>query len=709
MRLVNEQESSKTAPEGVQEELFPRMNSEELRLMKSRTDVTVICRGFCVFTFAKDDRFSRNYCIVQLHLAGGINLKCLSELFDLSYQHCSRVLSRYKKDGVDGLREETSARFGNRRLIDDGVALLIEEERKRGRTFKEVAEIIRFKFKKRIREKSIRAWMSRIEGAELKAKSEVQLEMIAPSTPPKATPAASEWRRNIYAGSMILHGMLEWRGFLRPFTRHIVEDEVKRQSSSSVHRVMLTLFFLHALRCKSIEQGKHLVGTDFADLVGGDFLRLQPLRDAIDEIVEHPGFTLAIDGYYRDLIRMTDRGDRIYYTDGHFSSYYGKRKVPKGYDPRRQIGFKGRNTIYLHNSAGENVYLFESPTNTSLSNDIEKLVSDMKSLGMQLKRKTLFFDRGGYSTKCFRFLRANRMYFGTYLKNRKKEREIDHSQFVVCKIKTEEGEEIEYKVFEKEKRWTRFGQVRIIVFLGTDARQIPIITSNPFLKPATIVYLLSRRWREENSFKYMIEHFGIDLLCTYKTEQAPDKIIKRPNLERGEVRRLIQKKKGELLKLESDLAKKMAVMNRVRTIEEFYEEQKQLELAIKNVQVDIDVLERQKEQLPTKTEINLSDDHVIIAQKRRLFINAIKAMNYNAEKWLQIMFKEHHAKADETLSLIRSIFKQPGRIRVADGLIDIVLDPLDIRSMRESLTKVLEKLRENNHLRMPDGQLLRII
>ena len=33
-----------------------------------------------------------------------------------------------------------------------------------------------------------------------------------------------------------------------------------------------------------------------------------------------------------------------------------------------------------------------------------------------------------------------------------------------------------------------------------------------------IIYLLSRRWREENCFKFMIEHFGINLLCTYPDE-----------------------------------------------------------------------------------------------------------------------------------------------------------------------------------------------
>jgi len=435
MRMVEAQKltevSSAAAP--AQLDLFAGMRFEDLCLIGSGKEVAVVYRGFCVFVYSKEDRFSRNYSIVQLHVAGGISLKKLSELFGLSYQHCSKVLSRFKQHGVDGLREETAIRFRNRQIIDDKIGMFIIAERDKGKTFREISEIIRFKFHRKVREKSIRAWLVRSAPSTDAAPEQLRI-LGTPTDDGGITEDTTEWKRNIYAGAMILHGMLEWGGFLRPFMEYVVEDEKIRDSSSGTRRVMLTLFFLHALRCKSIEQSKHIVGDDFAVLVGGSFLRLQPLRDAVDEIVGRPGFDRAIDAYYRDLIAMTDRGDRIYYTDGHFSSYYGKRNVPKGYDPRRQIGFRGRNTIYLHNSAGENVYLFESPTNTSLSVDIEKLVTDLKVFDVKLKRRTLIFDRGGYSQTCFRNLSRHGMYYVTYLKNRNKERSIEIEKFILKKM-----------------------------------------------------------------------------------------------------------------------------------------------------------------------------------------------------------------------------------------------------------------------------------
>ena len=311
MHIVEPEKLEEIPPSAAppQADLFSRVQYEDLYLIASGTEVAVVYRGFCMFIFGKDDRFSRNYCIVQLHVAGRISLKNLSELFDLSYQHCSKVLSRFKRDGVEGLREDTSIRFRNRRVIDEEMGQFIMGERNRGRTFREISEVIRFKFKRKIREKSIRAWIGRSkEGADAAA---LQMEMLESPPDDVDFADATEWRRNIYAGAMILHGMLEWSGFLRPFTEYVVEDEKTRESSSGVRRVMLTLFFLHAIRCRSIEQSKHIVGEDFSVLVGGSFLRLQPLRDAVDEIVGRTGFDRAIDAYYKDLIAMTDKRDRI--------------------------------------------------------------------------------------------------------------------------------------------------------------------------------------------------------------------------------------------------------------------------------------------------------------------------------------------------------------------------------------------------------------
>ena len=182
--------------------------------------------------------------------------------------------------------------------------------------------------------------------------------------------------------------------------------------------------------------------------------------------------------------------------------------------------------------------------------------------------------------------------------------------------------------------------------------------------------------------------------------EAPDKIIKRINPKRQEYNLKLKQKKKELERMQSELATRMASQKKdeEKTIRDFLEEEKELEFTIKNIIVDIDYLERKRQEQPSKIEINLKDEHVIIAQKRRLLINGIKAMNYNAEKWLQIMFKQEHKKIDETLSVIRNLWRHPGRIRNSGRKVEVELEALDMASMRSSLDKVNEKDERNQSI-----------
>jgi hypothetical protein len=101
--------------------------------------------------------------------------------------------------------------------------------------------------------------------------------------------------------------------------------------------------------------------------------------------------------------------------------------------------------------------------------------------------------------------------------------------------------------------------------------------------------------------------------------------------------------------------------------------------------------------------------HVIMAQKRRLLINTVKAVNFNVEKWLQEIFKKYHAKEDETLSMIRNLCKLPGRIYQGDGVVKVELQKLDNGPMSISLDKVLKNLKENSWLKLPDGRNLEVV
>ncbi len=208
----------------------------------------------------------------------------------------------------------------------------------------------------------------------------------------------------------------------------------------------------------------------------------------------------------------------------------------------------------------------------------------------------------------------------------------------------------------------------------------------------------------------MIEHFGIDLLTSYKIEEAPDKVIYKSNPDRTNINKLIASKKMELQKLQSEFANQIIEdeIFGISPTEKLLKEQEERKLKIKNLKIDTELLKLEREKISPKIEINLKENNVIMAQKRRLFLNAIKALNYNSEKWLQKAFQKFHAKEDEILSLIRNLIKQPGQLRANESVVEVIIDPFESKAMRETVKMVLDGVDQNGGTRLPDGRLLRI-
>lgn len=561
----------------------------EVHLMESaEQDVYLFFRGNLIAQYQKRDNYARNIIIAQLFLCHRVAQQVLPDVFQLTIPHISSLIGNYRRAGSAGIEDNTIVRIANNQKIKGEIAVAIikqldiTEERP---TYAAVAKNIKRKYNIELTPHRIGCWWRQYkkDEAQVQAKSQaVQMSLICEETTAtqhdeegrgkggetKSTTEQNaeeednetgefpeeQWQANNVAGSFILYALLDKSQFLKPFINNL--QQVTQTGRQSIERVMLTLFFMHALRLKSIEQTKHLLSFHFGPLVLGAFCRLQSLRYAIDDITEQKQFDQAITMHYKNICQYTDLGDDIYYTDGHFSCYYDKYAIPKGYDARKKQPARGRNTIYLHNSLGHNIFSFESPTNTTLSVDIETLIDKMKASYGDVKGKSLFFDRGGFSADCFKKIKKAEMYFTTYLKQRKKPAEIDESQFEEVEINVH-GSLIKNRIYETEKQSKAYGRLRTIIFIGKQGKQIPVISTNLTLNAAEIVARLQKRWVEENGFKYMDEHYNIDLLTTYEREEAPDKIMRRPNPERKAANKSIAEKKTELKELKEKYAGKL--------------------------------------------------------------------------------------------------------------------------------------------------------
>ena len=511
----------------------------------------------------------------------------------------------------------------------------------------------------------------------------------------------SSWIPTHYAGAFLLFGFLKKMNMFEK-ALSVAGPEVDQES---LIRLFLTLFFMNALRFKSIEQSKFIEEQSFSHLIEGRFQKLQHLRYALDQVAESKFFPVFVQEFFGVMIdEALKQCERLFYVDGHFSPYYGDRKIPYGYDTKRQRGFPGRSNIFIHDESGKNVMFFESSTNNALYEDLCEVMSRLKSEIGGLDGVSLFFDRGGFSADTFKKITQEGAYFTTFLKNRKKEAPIQESQFIEVEIEVNH-EKRKVKIYEKERSTRAYGDIRIITFIGREGRQIPILTTEPTRSASEIVERMKGRWKEENCFKFMVDHYAFDLMSTYKMIQAPDKLIKRPNPERTALNREINEKKTELAKLHRELSEKVHKSKNKTTTT-----LTQLRKSNPLLYAKIDTLELQllslgiirRATMPT-TQTNLADEYYVSDQKRRLLINMVKSLNYNCEKSLQELLQAFHPKSDETLAIIIQLIQQPGKVRVNDGKLEVEVSRMPTELHALSCDQLITELSKQHLLVTPFG------
>ena len=73
----------------------------------------------------------------------------------------------------------------------------------------------------------------------------------------------------------------------------------------------------------------------------------------------------------------------------------------------------------------------------------------------------------------------------------------------------------------------RPGWAREVRKLAEQQRQISTVSTNLTENAASQAAALLARWSQENFFKYMREHFGLDALAEYGTAEIPDTVTVR--------------------------------------------------------------------------------------------------------------------------------------------------------------------------------------
>ncbi len=509
-------------------------------------------------------------------------------------------------------------------------------------------------------------------------------EATEPATASDATLAES--RRSRYAGALLLYAALGRLDVWGVFRNLGAATGAARWLGWA--QTVATILFCFALRFRSLEDSKNALRQDLGLLIGAaQSPSVLGLRLKIRALVESVDPVAVSRELFRRYLALEPVWGGLYYVDGHFCPYYGKQATPKGWDAKRRLAVKGHTDVYLHDCKGRALFFLSQPLNDSLGRAIPAMVEEIRRVHGP-EPFTLVFDRGGYNGDAFRYMQEQGIGFLTYLRGRKARRRYPQGRFQRAWFALE-GQRHVYRLMEKKTRVSKVGMLRTILFRGDEGQQIPVLTNLEGSVPAArVVHCLQLRWRQENSFKYLTEHYAIDQIIQYGAEPEPQS-RRVPNPRRKALKERIRTVNHQIQNLEAQLG---------RAVDQNDETQRRtargLKIAHARLRRDLaerrQVLSRLENRLrhtPGQIAATAVDKtRVVLREDRRLIVNALKLVAYNAEKLLADRFNQHYRQPKDARSIFRALLQLPGQVQAATP------DRLQVRLERPSSDKVARAL-----------------
>jgi hypothetical protein len=277
----------------------------------------------------------------------------------------------------------------------------------------------------------------------------------------------------------------------------------------------------------------------------------------------------------------------------------------------------------------------------------------------RVPRFTIVHDREGYSPELALDLQKRRIAVLTY--HRYPEGDWRLEEFQEQAVKLVSGETVRMKLAE---RGTRVGKrpglwMREVRKLAADGHQVSVVSTNFLGDAATQAVALMARWSQENFFKYMREHYGLDALVEYGTEEIPATVTVL-NPAWREADRAVRQKNAELKRYQ-ELQRNVNLDQPLSTplVLQYEQQQGYLQERIEQLQTVLDQLKKQRKailrQIPVK-DLPEKDRFTRLRMERKHFLDTIKMIAYRAETSMAATLREKLARSDDARALLRQIY-----------------------------------------------------
>ena len=305
-----------------------------------------------------------------------------------------------------------------------------------------------------------------------------------------------------------------------------------------VHILMLVSFMALA-RVRTVQKVGQKAPGEFGRLLGLDRSpEVRCLRRKLDELSAGHGAEEWAAQLNRDWMATEPEAVGTLYVDGHVRVYHGAlTKLPRKYVTRERLCLRGTTDYWVNDARGRPFFVVERVVDAGLlevlrTDIVPRLLKDVPAQPSEQElrdnpyrcRFTLVFDREGYSPEFFRQMwREHRIACITYHKH--PGAPWPTAWFGEQSFAMPSGETLSMSLAEMGSRvgtpphalWMR--EVRKLTDGG---HQVSLIGTAFEVEHTTLAARLFSRWCQENFFRYMMEHFALDMLAEYGSEPLPD-------------------------------------------------------------------------------------------------------------------------------------------------------------------------------------------
>jgi hypothetical protein len=474
--------------------------------------------------------------------------------------------------------------------------------------------------------------------------------------------------------------------------------------------IMLAIAVL--LRNQSIEAIRYCDAGEMGKIVGLDRIpELKTLRAKIKILTKNDQPAKWSRKLAQHWLEDNPKLAGTLYIDGHERVYNGKTKLPKRYISRQKLCLRGVSDYWVNDALGQPFFVVSKVVNPGMlavlrEDIVPQLLEDVPNqpdeeefkTNRYLSRFGIVFDREGYSPPFFKEMWKKHISCYTYRKYAKDD--WPETEFINTEVVFPNGEKAEMELAERgifykaEKIWIR--EIRKLTETG---HQTSIVTTDYSNNAEMIGGTMFSRWSQENFFKYMMKHFGIDRLIEYGVEKI-DETIKVVNPTYRNLDYQIRSLNGKLSRQKAeygDIIFKKEIEE--KEVKDYIQKKSELIECMENMKQKIEKLKAKRKKAGKHIAISeLPEDQQFDQLKKggKQFIDTIKMIAYRAETSVVNIVREYSHKKDEARSIVRQMFETDADVLPDEenGILNVRIhnmsNPRDNRCV-EQVCKVLNE------------------